>query len=309
MHQQSRSDRFVLTAFTVYLSPDGWTDRRQSWQAFTEKHPILHHNCRRSKKKRWSAEGTRSEPSISDLTVKSIVNRRLLMGVIKAAASGVSAGCRQIRRSIFTCKHLIRLNLEVCWSACHCLYIPTCFKKWSRWLCRKLASTRPMLAGEEFNLSSAECSTFHTGCDVTGGRSERLPEDLVPPPASTATDDVIYYVRRVPEDLLNFTFVRITEVFKEATDETFTDAHWSLRLQCIFLVYKGFCLWRDWQLTPVWLWISPCVIECWCEMASQERSLCSLKDLLLNQNVGEKNQKDATKQTWLQHQQVLLYTS
>lgn len=72
--------------------------------------------------------------------------------------------------------------------------------------------------------------TLHTGCDgsfqtVTGGRSEPLPEDLVPPRASMATDDVIYYVRHIPEDLLNFTFVRITEMFKEATDETFTDAH------------------------------------------------------------------------------------
>lgn len=71
---------------------------------------------------------------------------------------------------------------------------------------------------------------FHTGGDgsfqtVTGGRSEPLPQDLVPPCAATATDDVIYYVRRIPEDLLNFTFVRITEVFKEATDETFTDVH------------------------------------------------------------------------------------
>lgn len=149
--------------------------------------------------------------------------------------------------------------------------------------------------------------TFHTGCDgsfqtVTGGRSEPLPGDLAPPRASTATDDVIYYVRRVTEDLLNFTFVRITEVFKEAADETFTDAHWSLRLQCIFLVYKGSCLWRDWQLMPAWLWISPCVIECWCEMASQERSLCSRKDLLLNQNAGEKKKKkkDATKQPNIQ---------
>lgn len=84
----------------------------------------------------------------------------------------------------------------------------------------------------------------------------------------------------------------------ESTDEKFTDSHWSLWLQCICLVYKGFCLWRDWQLMPVWLWISPCVIECWCKMASQEWSLCSLKDLLLNQNVGKN--KDTAKQPDIQ---------
>lgn len=36
---------------------------------------------------------------------------------------------------------------------------------------------------------------------------------------------------------------------------------------------------------PLWLWISPCVIVCWCKMASQEWSLCSSKYLLWNQVV------------------------
>lgn len=42
--------------------------------------------------------------------------------------------------------------------------------------------------------------------------------------------------------------------------------------RALLLVYKGFCRWRDWQPVPVWLWISPCVIECWCKMASGEWS-------------------------------------
>lgn len=77
-----------------------------------------------------------------------------------------------------------------------------------------------------------------------------------------------------------------------------------LWLQCSF-VYKGFCLWRDWQLCLFDCGFSPCVIECWCKMASQEWSLCSLKDLLLNQLVeklsvtlpSEKKQKKLSETT------------
>lgn len=62
-----------------------------------------------------------------------------------------------------------------------------------------------------------------------------------------------------------------------STDEKFTAFYWSLQLQCIFSVYKGFCWRRDWQLLPVSLWISPCIIEYWYKISSPVWSLCYLK--------------------------------
>ena len=83
------------------------------------------------------------------------------------------------------------------------------------------------------------------------------------------------------------TLVRITEKVSKtgvgaSIDEKFTNT------RPVASVHS--CLLRRLQperlaTLPLWLWISPCVIERWCKMAIEEWSLCSLKalDLLWNQ--------------------------